>query len=271
MRNLRFALVAFGAALLCLGLGTPSAVAEPEPDVSTMIIGGEEATEPYSFMVSLQKEPDGHFCGGSLIAAEWVVTALHCLDAGTKPEDVRLRIGSLNRGEGGSVRGAKRIVLNPEGNPGHFDIALVQLDAPVSNTPIPMDVRQSAGAPVRMLGWGCTAPSDIFFGCAGGRPTMLRQLDSAVRDSGECVSVTLPMEADHELCTGNPDTKAGACIGDSGGPLIRRTADGWRLDGAFSRVEVRTDPHDVDCTTGLGIYTDVTVHKDWIESVISAA
>ena len=45
--------------------------------LDTRIIGGSEATEDrYSFVVSLQ-DHIGHFCGGSLIAKDVVLTAAH--------------------------------------------------------------------------------------------------------------------------------------------------------------------------------------------------
>ena len=44
----------------------------------TRIINGEEATEGrYSYAVSLQ-DKWGHFCGGSLIAPDVVLSAAHC-------------------------------------------------------------------------------------------------------------------------------------------------------------------------------------------------
>ncbi|WUH97294.1 serine protease [Spirillospora sp. NBC_00431] len=276
MRELRFLLIASAAALLCLSLTAPAALAGPEPPgtdggASTMIVGGEDATEPYSFMVSLQKNGE-HFCGGSLIDAEWVVTAHHCVAAGTEPKDVELRIGSLRKDAGGNVRGAERIVPHPEGDPGHFDIALIKLDEPVPNAPVRLDARQPAGTPVRMLGWGCTKPNPVLWGCpTEGVPEVLQQLDSGIREPDACVNVKAPIEPDSELCTGNPDSDAGACFGDSGGPLVRPAEGGWRLLGAFSRVEILSDDHTPDCSTGMGIYTDVTVHREWMESVMSGA
>ncbi|RKS71846.1 trypsin [Actinomadura pelletieri DSM 43383] len=276
MHNLRFALLAWAVTLLGLGLGTPAALAGPEPGggPSTMIIGGRDATEPYPFMASLQSDEVGHFCGGSLIDPEWVVTAFHCVDFGTEPEDVRLRIGSPHKSEGGSLRGAERIVLHPEGDPSYFDIALIQLDEPVSYAPVALDVRPPTGTRVRMLGWGCTAPKRDVDRCPSDMPETLQQLDSTVHQVAECVNVRAPIEKNTELCAGNPagDTDVGGpCFGDSGGPLLRRTATGWRLLGAFSRVEIPRDSHIADCSTGLGIYTDVTVHREWLESVMSGS
>ncbi|TDD93858.1 S1 family peptidase [Actinomadura rubrisoli] len=276
MRNLHLTLAASAAALLWLGLAAPTAQAEPDPPrpddkVSTAIIGGKDATEPYSFMASLQDRQGEHFCGGSLLNAEWVVTALHCVDEGMRPEDLRLRIGSLRKDRDGSARGAEQIVLYPGGSPDNFDVGLVRLDEPVPNAPVPLDVRQPAGTPTRLLGWGCTAPGPNT-GCGDANvPEVLQQLDSAVREPAACVNVAAPIHPDNEVCTGNPDTRTGPCFADSGGPLLHQTAGGWRLIGAFSRVDYPNGPPDFpDCRTGLGIYSDVTVHREWIESVISA-
>ncbi|WP_169806793.1 S1 family peptidase [Actinomadura macra] len=273
--SLRPALVASAVTLLGLGLTAPAARAEPGPPrpgdpASTMIIGGQDATEPYSFMVSVQDRA-GHFCGGSLITDRWVVTARHCIEK-ERPEDLRLRIGSLHKDQGGETRGVERLAWHPQGDTVAHDIGLIKLDQPAAGAPIPLDVRQPTGTPVRLLGWGCIESGQF---CApGGEPPVLQQLDSAIRQPAACTDPDEPIDPVSEVCTGNAETKAGPCFGDSGGPLLRGTPTGWRLIGAFSRVETSPPgPGEPDegpnCRSGEGIYTDVPAHQEWINSVVS--
>jgi secreted trypsin-like serine protease len=270
------------AALLAMGLALASTL-QPLPASAdrTAIIGGRLATEPYPFMASLRLTslPE-HHCGGALIAPEWIVTAAHCRGL-LKRGKTRVRVGSPDREEGGALVSVKRVVVHPSwgrSNRGsESDIALVRLDRPVNTTPIPIATHPGkVGEPTRIIGWGMVCDDWENPVCADGS-RQLRELDTVRVPDRRCAYI----ERGSELCTADHDGRAAnACNGDSGGPQIRKVAGRWELIGATSRdgddVEDRSDDS-AGCATGpdgdpgLGIWTDVTHHRSWINDVIAAA
>ncbi|MGY1435274.1 S1 family peptidase [Streptomyces reniochalinae] len=269
---------------LSLGLaaaGTTAYAAQPadagkDPGNQTKIIGGHESAEDYSFIASLQKQrgddPDGHYCGGTLIAADWVLTAAHCVTADT-PEDpsaYHVRIGSLDRTEGGEVAQVEKFVVHPdyrhadEEGSAH-DLALVQLSTEVSKEPAPLASRTpAAGDTVKATGWGYTKAT-------GNDPSQLpvkhREIDLPVLspDTPKCASNETDGDAwgirEGDFCTDNPGGEAGTCGGDSGAPALTEVAGRWQLAGVTSRSVG-------DCASTPDIYPSVAEHSDWIRDVI---
>jgi hypothetical protein len=239
-----------GALVVALAPVARGAGPAPGADPSTMIVGGGDATEVYPFTASLQSFGQ-HFCGGSLIASKWVLTAKHCVP---DPTDTRfnMRIGSINRNSGGSfVIGVEEIVHHFDRD---VDLALIRTQLDVPELPVRIAPATAVGQPTRLLGWGQTCPTD---GC-GGPPVGLRQLDTAIVPDGDCSAGGI--RASLEICIGNPN-RAGACFGDSGGPSVTPTARGWRLTGVTSRGPV-------PCGSQPSIYVDVPANRGWIESVV---
>jgi secreted trypsin-like serine protease len=227
-------------------------MAADDPGVTPMIVGGGDADQTYSFMVSLQNG-GSHFCGGSLISAEWVLTAAHCVE-GSSPADVSARIGSTEWQSGGEEAQAAEIIVHEGYNgtsPGN-DIALVKLAAPATSAPVALAANAPAGTASRLIGWGQTCPQPG----ACGAPDVLQQLDVEVLDAGGCTGIDGALE----LCTSNPNGDSGACYGDSGGPQIVGDGTTWSLIGVTSR----SGNNDSTCATGPSIYTNATAYADWI-------
>jgi trypsin len=74
---------------------TISAAPMPQEDTNTIeIVGGVAASAgDFPFIVSLQKS-GSHFCGGSLINANTILTAAHCA-VGQTASSITVRAGSL--------------------------------------------------------------------------------------------------------------------------------------------------------------------------------
>ncbi|WP_033440049.1 S1 family peptidase [Saccharothrix sp. NRRL B-16314] len=243
--------VAVGAAFATAA----GAAAAPAGDgeITPYIVGGGNATQTYSFMVSLQSTTGSHFCGGSLIKANWVVTAKHCVQ-GRSASSIRARIGTTNRTSGGTVASGAQVITHSS-----YDIALVRLSTSVGQTPISVASTSGAvGTATRIIGWGQTcAPRG---GC--GAPITLQELNTSIVSDSNCLGIYGSVE----ICTNNPNGNSGACYGDSGGPQIKSVNGVWQLVGATSRAGNNSST----CATGPSIYMDVPAFRSWISQYAGA-
>ncbi|HYN98011.1 MAG TPA: trypsin-like serine protease [Pilimelia sp.] len=220
---------------------SPASAAGPaDGTVTPLIVGGRPTSEAYPFMVYVAG------CTGSLVKADWAVTARHC------PTPASVRVGSVNRTSGGTVVRVMRSVNHPS-----IDVKLLQLAAAVPQAPVPVATTAGAeGTPTRIIGWGLTCP---VRGC-GATPVLATELDTSILADSRCRGINGP----GEICTNNTNGNSGACYGDSGGPQIRQVDGRWALIGVTSRAGNGS----ATCATGPSIYGDLTSIRAWVNTQV---
>jgi trypsin len=226
-------------ALLAIVLPSLSQAADARPvRPGGDIIGGDPAaTGEFTFMAAILDETiggndfDKQFCGGSLIAADWVLTAAHCAK-GASPEDLAVAVGrtllDCNQGE---RRRVVEVHVHPDFNDPislAHDAALLKLaprTAPSGINPIPLAVAaddhpfEDSGEMLTVIGWGTVSARRPAY------PNELRKVDVPVVDDATCGTVyKTSLDAATMVCAGAPNIDS--CYGDSGGPLFGRRDDG---------------------------------------------
>jgi secreted trypsin-like serine protease len=243
-----------------------------KPSVSSeKIFGGVpvKKKDTYPWMTAIvshgETPEDGIFCGGALIAPDWVLTAAHCL-VDEKPATVDVLVGVIDLNDPEAERiAAKEIFIHPKYNDNtvDFDVALVHLSKPSKQKTIGIipagdpDKLVAPGKMITIMGWGKTEKSDISRVLLETNVPIVSNQDAhkALARETDDNELTDNMFAAGFMKEGGKD----ACQGDSGGPVLMPDAN-------LQLVQVGVTSWGIECAKPHmpGIYSRLSKLGDWV-------
>ncbi|XP_028167272.1 uncharacterized protein LOC114357723 isoform X1 [Ostrinia furnacalis] len=242
-------------------------------------VDGESEFGEYPWQAAiLKKDPKEsvYVCGGTLIDANHIMTAAHCIKS-YKGFELRIRLGEwdVNR-DVEFFPYIERDVVSVHVHPLYYagtldnDLAILKMDHPVEWTKyphispacLPDKYTDYAGQRCWTTGWGKDA-----FGDYGKYQNVLKEVDVPILSHGQCQQQLKQTRLGYNyelnqgfLCAGGEEGKD-ACKGDGGGPLVCERGGTWQLVGVVS--------WGIGCgQPGVpGVYVKVAHYLDWISQI----
>ncbi|CAK0883556.1 unnamed protein product [Prorocentrum cordatum] len=257
------ALAQLGAASTCGAKGTDDT---PWAWGSQRVYGGQEATScEWPWQVSLQSS-SGHFCGGTLIAPNWVLTAAHCF-----PRSSFWVVAGLHSQSQTDTVGVRLEVQYVHTHPNYvnwdqgYDYVLLELaDAAPLNDCIGLACLPTedigAGEECFATGWGMVDGGSVPDLLQEGGVTTWTNTDCQAQWGLSGMTIT-----DDMLCAqgSNGGLVTDICQGDSGGPIVCASGGSYFLHGVVSWGAASCGVQNFP-----GVWSRFTYASDWMAGLM---
>ncbi|XP_030385413.1 uncharacterized protein LOC115632416 [Scaptodrosophila lebanonensis] len=234
------------------------------------IIGGKAARKgEWPWQVAIFNRFKEAFCGGTLIAPSWVLTAAHCV---RRVLYVRIGEHNLDYEDGTEIQ---LRVLKSFKHPSFdkrtvdSDVALLRLPKPVNAStwigyscmprpyqPLPKNMECT------VIGWGKRRNHDVV------GTSVLHQAEVPIIPMANCRSVYHDYTITKNMfCAGHQRGRIDTCAGDSGGPLLCR--DTTKPNHPWTIFGITSFGDGCAKRNKFGIYAKVPNYVDWVWSVVN--
>ncbi|GCC38651.1 hypothetical protein chiPu_0017166 [Chiloscyllium punctatum] len=233
----------------------------PVENKKSRMLRGTPGNSPWT--VSLRNREGKHFCGGSLVRRNWIISMKQCFSScyaefrgyealmGTILKDPR------SDDPDKQAIPIRRAVCGPK----HSNLIMLELERPATlNSRValiclpPQGYIVPEGTSCEIAGWGETQGT--------GRDDVLNILVMPVISNKVCNLYYRGRLAETEICAGTVLRGFGACERDYGGPLACFTHSCWVLEGVIIPRRGCGRPNHP------GIFVRVAMYVDWIKKVI---
>lgn len=191
------------------------------------IVGGDQAYPnqfPYQVGMYVTKQLEQTFCGGSVISANYVLTAAHCVEGAIS---VDLIFGAQNISSNTESTRQRQTSTSYTIHPGWDrstltnDIAIIKLSTPLTLNKYVQTIKLASGSDTyagnqgTIIGWGITSDSQRAV------TDILRYASNTILSNDQCKAAGSDYSAIIQpvhICLSGEGKKS-ICQGDSGGPL----------------------------------------------------